>query len=185
MFCEYLGAVNLDILIIARTIPLAIIRLCFLYTVPPSSLDYTFISLNTALLTSLHAILAVFAAAVPFSKQFVDSLVAMPYQIGDESHHGSRSGGSLSLKERYLRNSSTRTKRSLPNPVSLLTSRGTEYGNSTRVSASQSGPLELGTYGSREGSRERMVIHQTRSATVTSQPSSDVVCVTTSDVKPS
>ena len=67
----------------ARTIPLVILRLIYLFQAH-GSVDSTWVSFNLSLLTILHTNISVIAACISFFKPIIDSLA--PGFIGNDLH---------------------------------------------------------------------------------------------------
>lgn len=151
-----------------RTIPLTILRLIYLIRAYHSS-DFTKFYFEPELITVIHTNYSIIASCLPFLKPFLDSLAI----------------GLITNDIRLPINEDTKTKAAKEtrmNPFAVLTSGGryakrtTAYGSgwtrsivNTAKGGSEPQEHELRDL-ERYGSRERMVINQTRTAEVTSEP---------------
>ena len=177
-------------------IPLAILRLIYLDRALASN-DTTWGSFDFALITSFQAFVGVIVASIPFAKPVLDSLILQPYLIGDEELKSITPGYLKgSLWARTIRDSRTSPFHRNPHGFKSLHNRkeglhqwpssnyrgddhqdrGLEIdlGNYTSVSTKRAMMANTDTTGTgsqdeRHGSTDQMVIHQTRTATVTTQ----------------
>lgn len=149
-----------------RTIPLTILRLVYLVRAFRSS-DFTKASFNPELITVIHTNYSIIASCLPFLKPFLDSLAIglmtndIRIPINDDPKNKTAKDGKM-------------------NPFAILGSgsryakRTTAYGSGWTRSIVNTGKGNEQEHELREleryGSRERMVINQTRTAEVTSEP---------------
>ncbi|MCJ1474039.1 hypothetical protein MMC13_002697 [Lambiella insularis] len=134
------------------TIILAILRLVYLFASPPFSPNYTWTSFNLALATSLHALLSVTIAGIPFSKAIFDSLILAPHIITDETR-----GAVVTAQDRST--FPTFTKSSLLSastaPRGRLSDNVVAVRNTVTINASRD-EQELHDYDTRDGSQEQI-----------------------------
>ena len=148
-----------------RTIPLTVLRLVYLFKASYSS-DLTLSSFDAALIMEIHTNFSVIAACLPFLKPMVDSLaiglMTNDIRIPVESEEVSRSKDKV-------------------NPFALLGGKGfntrnfygwtrsQSSGYTSTVTAGKGHDIELNSL-ERYGSQERMVINQTKTTVVSSDP---------------
>ena len=163
-----------------RTIPLTVLRLIYLIRALRSS-DFTKSSFNPELITVIHTNYSIIASCLPFLKPFLDSLAIglmtndIRIPINDDPTAKTKAAGAGTVKD----------GNKMINPFAILTGgsryakRTTGYGSGwtrsivhTGKGAGSAEPEHELRDLERYGSRERMVINQTRTAEVTSEPRS-------------
>ena len=154
-----------------RTIPLAILRLVYLFGTPVT--NYTYHSVALTLTTALHASMGVIVSTIPFAKPIIDSMVLAPIIIPNEAQaYGSSRGyrrtlGGPENDGEHDASESAGSKLSKKAKAGLAYAsnwpRRNDVGNFVEVSTSPE-RIELGEAGF--GSRERMAIGQTRTLAV-------------------
>ncbi|TGO08760.1 hypothetical protein BTUL_0193g00120 [Botrytis tulipae] len=136
------------------TLPILILRIIYLYNTIDST-NYTWDSLNLALMTNLHPSFTIILSCVPFSKSIIDSLIVAPHIITDTTT------GVLSTDR--LKGAGRRNKSYIRGTSHFLSGGATR--TTTIVTVTGSEAQELNEYISRAESQERMISGSTSPAT--------------------